>query len=143
MRPKAAWALVTVSVCFNVFFTIGYFRAHSALELAETPMGRARLMVRHVGLSDEQQQGYVHIEASFEESLRPLTQELSPYSDRYWGEFVKDDADPGRLAAVLRESRHILRRIGRVKIEHTLELMKLLSSEQREKLVEWVRGKGR
>ncbi len=137
MKPPWLGILLALSVVFNVFFIVGYYRASTQPQTRPSFEQRARQMAQQLGLDAGQQKSFDELLAQTIEQRSQLKAETKPLRDRLFEELVKDHPDQAVIDEFLEDDRFKQRR--RFMITQMQKLMTILTPQQRQKFVELMR----
>lgn len=142
MKARLPWLLLAVFVCFNVFAVFGYMNARSVARQLRTPEGRAEWVADHLGLDAGQRERFEEIWATTRSQARQIRTSGETEADAFWAEMMKDEPDREAIDRAIRNGAdaQLNRRLRGA--EHVLEVMGMLSLEQRRTYVRLARTRG-
>lgn len=139
MRPKLPWALLAVSLSFNVFFIAGYLYVRRTVNLMKTPEGRVALVAEMLDLDDEQTEACMRIEARRTAALEKIGQPHGEELEVFWNEMTAENPDRGKIQDMLERSWEVQKVIQSVQIDHLIEHFAIMNPEQRRRCAAMIR----
>jgi Spy/CpxP family protein refolding chaperone len=141
VKTKLPWVLLCVSLCFNAFFVAGYLSARRIPELLATPEGRARLICDRLGLDEKQRAEYVRLDSVRSARLEEIRKPYAKEYDAFWAEVLKDNPDRARVMEMQGQAAVLRGRISKARAEFLLDMMALLTADQRAHYRRMARGR--
>ncbi|MEW6366793.1 MAG: Spy/CpxP family protein refolding chaperone [Acidobacteriota bacterium] len=139
MRLKAVWVVLAASVCFNVFFAIGFLRARAVIRKMETPEGRAEIVAERLSLSPQQRLQYDAMRSAINAILAANRKINGAHMNTFWSEVIRDHPDSAILSSAI-EAALEGQKAARVQMaEQVKHFMTALTPAQREAFVHIVR----
>ena len=138
MKTKLLVTLLVVSVGFNLFFAVGYYRADGKPPTFEE---KARLYAEKLGLDVQQKEVFEQILSETIRRREQIRRESSSTLEAYLAEVIKDNPDPGIINSWV-EGPHVVKH-RRLMAEQMREFMEALTPEQRKILVDSIRKKAK
>jgi len=133
--------LLIISVCFNVFFIIGYMKTSRFLALLKTTEGRVQLVSDRLGLDDAQREKVAGLMTELRSHQAAIKEANRALNDEFWNEIVEDEPDMQKIAALLAESTEQVETSRRLGAEYLQVVMQSLNKDQRQGLVRMIREK--
>lgn len=143
MKTRHSWVLLALSVCFNLFFAIGYARTRLVLRDLETPEGRERLVAERLDLDHGQRREFDRVGDEIRAAVDRYRRANAGSLDEFWAEMVKDRPDPRRIEAMVLDRTKLREGLNVQMVLEMLKFVQVLDQRQKEAYVRIVRKQGR
>lgn len=140
---KSLLFLLTISLCFNLFFAGGYISTCTDLRQLNTAEGRMEWVGGLLSLTEEQEETFVRLQEELLAQSDRIKEEHGVDIGAYWEEIVKDDPDPERLEELLERSSAARKEYFILRTRSMEAFMQELTPEQRQAYVQIIRMKGK
>jgi Spy/CpxP family protein refolding chaperone len=141
VKTKLPWALLAVSLCFNAFFVAGYLSARRIPRLLASPEGRARLICDRLGLDAKQRAEYSRLDSVRETRVAEIRKPYAAEYDAFWAELLKENLDRARVMEMHGQAVALRGQMSKARFEFLLDLMGVLTPEQRAHYERMARGR--
>jgi Spy/CpxP family protein refolding chaperone len=141
VKTNLPWALLAVSLCFNAFFVGGYLSARRITRLLATPGGRARLICDRLALDPKQRAEYSRLDSVREARLAEIRKPHAADYDAFWAELLKENPDRARVMGMQEQAAALRGQTSKARVEFLLDLMGILTAEQRAHYMRMARGR--
>ncbi len=131
---------LAISLCFNFFFALGFYRSRVLKKQSNTPEARAAKLAARLRLSVSQQKKYHGLQRSLRGRIQRIKQQRQLRQDAIIAEMEEAELNPRRIKGLLRKiSRdEVQKRV--VVSEHVVEFVKVLTPTQRRQMSEIIRS---
>ena len=131
-----------LSLCFNLFFVLGYFVSRHTARKLSTPAGKINLVAKKLKLNDDQRKIFESLTAEVLSTSLLLKKKHRAEIDAFWNEIVKPDPDPDITTSGIDLYAKLNTRVKEMKLKALVRYLDELTPRQKEKYVKLLRKKG-
>jgi len=133
--------VVIISLCFNIFFIVGYTRTRATLKKLRTPEGRMELMAKRLGMTAEQKSEIASMAEDLKKEGERMKKLHSEPIDIFWEEMLREKPDPEKIRLLLDRTASVQREARALKVDYLVKVLRKLTPDQRKEYVEMIRKK--
>jgi len=135
--------LCLLSVCFNLFFILGYIVSRHTARTLATPAGKINLVAKKLELNQDQRRIFESLTEEVRSTSLQLKKKHRAEVDAFWNEIVKPSPDPNIVASGIDLYANLNTQVNEMKLKALVRYLDKLTPRQREKYVKLLRRKSK
>ncbi|MCD4770753.1 MAG: hypothetical protein K8R35_11375 [Bacteroidales bacterium] len=139
IRIKTNWIILIISLCFNLFFLMGYISSRNTINKIRTPEGRTELIAERLDLSVEQREIFIELRKDIQIEAMEIKQKYKTELNIFWEEVVKDNSDTTIINQSIEKITQGRKYFLIITSKQIQEFMQILNTEQQEKYIKFLR----
>ena len=133
---KRMQIFLTVSLCFNLFFAAGLLATRHFVKKLRTPEGRVELISRRLHLSDGQKTELKSLAGQVTQQVQATRAAHESDRNELRAQILSSNPDPQKIRQAVEQSSSVVMEYRSLLVEYAPEFLKILTPEQRQRLVE-------
>ena len=131
MKTKLLVIALLISLCFNLFFAIGFVKARETVRKFRLPEGQAELVARKLNLTNPQRAKFDALKKDMKQKILAFQTRKAERQKAMAAEMARGSVDAGRFQTHVNSSRKDMEELHRMFAEQMMMFIKELTPEQR------------